>query len=75
MRIIASNAQEASEIYCEARDTSGEGASTFPEGNWKGHRISYNGRVWQKDGKLSIYNPGSVTPDIWRDSTAPEALS
>lgn len=45
--IIAASAARASEIYCQMRDASGEGASTFPEGTWNGHRISYNGRVWE----------------------------
>ena len=38
---------EASRIYCETRDLSGEGASTFPVGRLPGHYISYNGRVWR----------------------------
>lgn len=42
---------EASERYSEARDASGEGASTFREGRvFDGNkvvaRISYNGRIW-----------------------------
>lgn len=73
MKITASTAALASRIYCTARDESGEGASTFPQGEWRGHRISYNGRVW--DGDKAIYNPGEgPTPDIWLNSTAPEAV-
>jgi len=37
---------EASRIYCELRDESGEGSSTWPEGQVGQHRISYNGKVW-----------------------------
>jgi len=38
---------EASRIYCELRDKSGEGASTWPDGELStGHYISYNGKVW-----------------------------
>ena len=41
----------ASRAYQTARDESGEGASTFPEGIVKSrdgsvYRVSYNGRVW-----------------------------
>ena len=43
---------EASALYCEARDASGEGYSTWPEGRITGsagpHRVSYNGRVWSR---------------------------
>lgn len=48
---VASLAQ-ASQLYCQARDISGEGASRVPEGKVvtaEGRlvaRISYNGRVW-----------------------------
>lgn len=44
--------ERASEMYCEARDASGLGASDVPEAkvvNESGKsiaRISYNGRVW-----------------------------
>jgi hypothetical protein len=41
---------EASEAYCEARDASGEGYHTFPEGllalDGETYRVSYNGRIW-----------------------------
>lgn len=49
------NYQEASDLYSERRDLSGEGASTFNDGqicNAKGDRIarvSYNGRIWGID--------------------------
>lgn len=46
INIKAATATEASAIYCAKRDKSGEGASTFPDGEWNGHRISYNGRIW-----------------------------
>ena len=59
--ITANSAKEASLIYCARRDQSGEGASTFPNGIWNGHTISYNGRVWEQgktwpDAKL-VYCP------------------
>lgn len=73
LNITAKTAAEASSLYCAKRDASGQGASTFPEGKWKDHRISYNGRVWEagKDFPESkaIYNPGGTTPAIWADST------
>ena len=73
IQITAASAAEASAIYRSKRDVSGRGASNFPSGEWQGHPISYNGRVWEKgktfpDAK-AIYNPGGVTPDIWADST------
>jgi hypothetical protein len=46
---------DAVRIYCDAREASMEGASTFPDGSitaaaWRnGLRISYNGRVWDGD--------------------------
>lgn len=44
---------EAQRRYCQMRDESGEGASTFPQGTLIDgkvkHRISYNGRVWVGD--------------------------
>ena len=73
LKITAATPAEASAIYCAKRDASGLGGSKFPDGNWNGHRISYNGRVWEAgkdfpDAK-AIYNPGGETPDIWRNST------
>ena len=58
----ARTAKAASKIYSELRDASGEGASTFPEGRWKGNRISYNGKVWfgqapWTSGEAPIFNP------------------
>ena len=48
--------QEASRIYCEERDKSGEGARTFPDGKIdRDYFISYNGKVWQ--GKRLIFSP------------------
>lgn len=46
------------EAYAKVRDESGEGASTFPDGELLGqrhYRISYNGKVW--DGDECVYNP------------------
>lgn len=51
-RINVTSLAEASRIYGELRDESGEGFSTFPDGRVGHYRISYNGRVW--DGKLVI---------------------
>ena len=49
-RINVADLADASHAYQDARDESGEGASTFPEGRidigGKAYRISYNGRVW-----------------------------
>ena len=44
---------EASNFYCNLRDQSCEGASTFPKGKVKqGNKviadISYNGCIWEK---------------------------
>ncbi len=47
IKIEAKTAREASEIYSKMRDDSGEGCSTFPNGEWNGNLISYNGRVWK----------------------------
>jgi hypothetical protein len=74
IKIAAETAAEASAAYCAKRDASGEGASTFPCGDWNGHHISYNGRVWQKEPTpgfdlRAIYNPGGGHP-LWADSTA-----
>jgi hypothetical protein len=54
--------KELSEKYCQLRDDSGEGASTFPfppvysDKTQIGH-ISYNGRVWDNEDNL-IYENG-----------------
>lgn len=42
---------EASRVFSHLRDESGEGASSWPEGQLRSHgvkfaRISYNGRIW-----------------------------
>jgi hypothetical protein len=53
--------EEASRTYAQARDASGEGASTFPtgtisaEGGKPKFRVSYNAKVW--DGDVVAYNP------------------
>lgn len=53
---------QASQIYCLARDISGEGSSTFPTGKIIGvdgpHYISYNGKVWK--GTPKNWKPGDV---------------
>lgn len=73
LKIEAATAAEASAIYCAKRDASGQGASTFPNGEWNGHRISYNGRVWETGKKWpdakAIYNPGGETPSYWASTT------
>lgn len=54
--------ERASEMYCAARDASGDGASRVPPAlivDQTGQRvacISYNGRIW----------PGSDAPEMWR---------
>jgi len=76
LKIEAESAAEASAIYCAIRDRWQLGPSTMPEGNWRGHRISYNGRVWQRGARwpdaLAIYNPlpGS---ELWDASSVEEA--
>lgn len=61
IKITALTAADASAIYCAKRDKSGRGASTFPDGEWNGFRISYNGKVWEnrewKPGETPVYNP------------------
>lgn len=62
MIIQAATAAEASAKYIDARDASGKGASEFPAGEWNGHRISYNGKVWTKpadffDAAKCVFNP------------------
>lgn len=51
--------EEASRVYCAARDASGEGASTWDDGCIQpgNLRISYNGRVWNGD---KPWAPGDV---------------
>jgi hypothetical protein len=49
--------EEASDFYCNLRDQSGEGSSTFPIGKIKKIKnviaeVSYNGRIWQKTSGL-----------------------
>lgn len=45
-KVEASDAAEASAIYCKLRDESGEGSSTWPNGKFGKLHISYNGKVW-----------------------------
>lgn len=57
--IEVGSVEEASRLYCEYRDSTGEGASTFPDGKVNGHTISYNGKVWKGKpmvGEL-VFNP------------------
>ena len=73
LKIKAATAAEASAIYCAKRDASGLGGSKFPSGVWNGHRISYNGRVWESGKEWpeakAIYIDGGATPPIWANST------
>ena len=50
---------QASAIYAMLRNESGEGASTFPNGKItdgkKTYRVSYNGRVWDKE--VCVFEP------------------
>jgi hypothetical protein len=67
-----------SRTYSEARDASGEGASTFPVGIIRDRndrpiaRVSFNGRIWRLDpdkpdgGGTLIYCPGSADEDEGR---------
>lgn len=55
----------ASAAYANARDESGEGGSTFPEGKLTGtglYRVSYNARIWDgthpwRPGDTPLYVP------------------
>lgn len=65
--------QRLSEQYCDLRDRSGEGASTFPSVNIKKDRkiiahISYNGRVW----KGSVHEQTGI---LLYDNSAPVAAT
>ena len=59
IKVEASNAAEASAIYCKLRDESGEGASTWPAGRFGSLHISYNGKVWSgaDDHRKIVFNP------------------
>ena len=48
-KIEVTDIAAASAAYCQLRDESGEGASTWPKGRVGLHRISYNGKVWMDD--------------------------
>ena len=55
MKTEVMDLQEAVDVYCQQRDNSGEGASTFPDGKIEGgYKISYNGRVWLNGEVVSI---------------------
>lgn len=52
-RLAYESFAEASRLYCAARDESGGGVSTFPEGKIRHFhrttaRVSYNGKVWPR---------------------------
>lgn len=53
--------EEASRVYCDLRDQSGEGSSTWPEGKIdRKFRVSYNGKVWDREwmaGDLPVFDP------------------
>lgn len=52
---------EASRVYDALRDASGEGASTFPEGDLRGtavYRVSYNAKIWEGD--VCVFDPYAV---------------
>lgn len=69
----------ASAAYAQARDLSGEGASTFPTGEVRegkrsvGH-VSYNAKVWPRVnwqvGDTPLFNPYSAPPPHYN----PEAV-
>lgn len=66
-RYQVASLEQASQMYCAARDAFGEGASRTPEGlivTAEGRtvgRISYNGRVWSPEewqpGMKPLYGP------------------
>lgn len=58
--------EDASMQYSAARDASGEGGSTFPEGRLtlggRKYRVSYNGKVWEgsrpwQSGDVPVFSP------------------
>lgn len=55
--------QQASEMYCAARDASGKGASKTPDGKIVTAngtlvaRVSYNGRVWPPEAYRADQQP------------------
>lgn len=58
--------EEASRVFSELRDASGEGASTWPDGFVNDYglnvaRLSYNGKVWEpgdwKPGDRPLFDP------------------
>ena len=61
--------QEISEAYCEVRDFTGEGVSTFGFGIVRDqhgqhiYTVSYNGKVWEPDGMQDysslVYDPAA----------------
>jgi hypothetical protein len=62
----ASDLAGLSILFCVLRDASGEGFSTWEDGEMPdGSHISYNGRVWGADGSLRFdpANPSANDPD------------
>ena len=64
--ITVANFHQASTAYATARNESGEGASTFPDGVIMADgqpvaRVSYNAKVWSvkewEPGDLPLYDP------------------
>lgn len=70
--IMVETLADASRRYCERRDQTGLGASTFPEATLIREgivvgRISYNGRIWQpipwRPGDRPIYDNAACRGD------------
>lgn len=70
--IMVKTLAEASRRYCERRDQTGLGASTFPEATLLHEgviigRISYNGRIWHpipwRPGDKPIYDNAACRGD------------
>jgi hypothetical protein len=71
-RIEVADLIDAQRVYCQRRDESGEGASTFPIGRVfvgkVAYTISYNGRAWDVNG-VEVGRPSVVPTDeqrAWR---------
>jgi hypothetical protein len=67
--ITATCYADASALYAQQRDYSGEGVSTFPAGRIEQGgetiaRVSYNGRVWSPgkwaEGDTPLFDPSKV---------------
>jgi hypothetical protein len=64
VKVMVGSLAEASRVYSQLRDASGEGASTWPDGKVDGYRISYNGRVWEGKKLLMEAAPRLKTADV-----------